>query len=129
MFERRTKNVTNMVNGLANNTEMDDNSNCDATVVLLKKGNCSSKSTCLLVELLTFNELETQGQSRDFFNPIEFHPWDFSFHFPINSSNTDPHLQVPTLKLLFAVCNNHCAQLVMIRLVSLLPTPQNLTKI
>lgn len=37
-----------MVNGLASNTEMDDNSNCDATVVLLKKGNCSSKSPSLL---------------------------------------------------------------------------------
>lgn len=47
-FERKTKNSANMVNGLANNTEMDDNSNCDATVVLLKKGNCSSKSPCLL---------------------------------------------------------------------------------
>ncbi|KAM9070262.1 sodium/potassium/calcium exchanger 3 isoform 3-T3 [Sarcophilus harrisii] len=38
-FERRTKSAGNMVNGLANNTEIDDNSNCDATVVLLKKGN------------------------------------------------------------------------------------------
>jgi len=47
-FERKTKNSANMVNGLASNTEMDDNSNCDATVVLLKKGNCSSKSPCLL---------------------------------------------------------------------------------
>lgn len=28
-----------MVNGLANNAEIDDSSNCDATVVLLKKGN------------------------------------------------------------------------------------------
>lgn len=47
-FERKTKNSANMVNGLASNTEMDDNSNCDATVVLLKKGNCSSKSPCHL---------------------------------------------------------------------------------
>ncbi|XP_020842392.1 sodium/potassium/calcium exchanger 3 isoform X1 [Phascolarctos cinereus] len=38
-FERRTKSAGNMVNGLANNAEIDDNSNCDATVVLLKKGN------------------------------------------------------------------------------------------
>lgn len=28
-----------MVNGLANNAEIDDSSNCDATVVLLKRGN------------------------------------------------------------------------------------------
>lgn len=38
-FERRTKGAGNMVNGLANNAEIDDSSNCDATVVLLKKGN------------------------------------------------------------------------------------------
>ncbi|OBS77658.1 hypothetical protein A6R68_19953, partial [Neotoma lepida] len=37
-FERRTKGAGNMVNGLANNAEIDDSSNCDATVVLLKKG-------------------------------------------------------------------------------------------
>lgn len=37
-FERRTKGAGNMVNGLANNAEMDESSNCDATVVLLKKG-------------------------------------------------------------------------------------------
>ncbi|XP_038601608.1 sodium/potassium/calcium exchanger 3 [Tachyglossus aculeatus] len=36
-FERRSKNAGNMVNGLAAATEMDDSSNCDATVVLLKK--------------------------------------------------------------------------------------------
>ncbi|KAK9403692.1 sodium/potassium/calcium exchanger 3 [Crotalus adamanteus] len=56
MFERRTKNVTNMVNGLANNAEMDDNSNCDATVVLLKKGNCSRnfhrKASVIMVDEL-----------------------------------------------------------------------------
>ncbi|XP_058034316.1 sodium/potassium/calcium exchanger 3 isoform X1 [Ahaetulla prasina] len=56
MFERRTKNVANMVNGLANNTEMDDNSNCDATVVLLKKGNCSRnfhrKASVIMVDEL-----------------------------------------------------------------------------
>lgn len=39
-FERRTKGAGNMVNGLANNAEIDDSSNCDATVVLLKKGTC-----------------------------------------------------------------------------------------
>lgn len=38
-FERRTKGAGNMVNGLTNNAEIDDSSNCDATVVLLKKGN------------------------------------------------------------------------------------------
>ncbi|KAG8133101.1 hypothetical protein E2320_010923 [Naja naja] len=52
MFERRTKNVTNMVNGLANNTEMDDNSNCDATVVLLKKGNFHRKASVIMVDEL-----------------------------------------------------------------------------
>nr|XP_060630078.1 sodium/potassium/calcium exchanger 3 isoform X2 [Anolis sagrei ordinatus] len=56
LFERRTKNATNMVNGLANNTEMDDNSNCDATVVLLKKGNCSRnyhrKASVIMVDEL-----------------------------------------------------------------------------
>jgi len=46
-----------MVNGLASNTEMDDNSNCDATVVLLKKGNCSSKSPCLLASFWMFTGL------------------------------------------------------------------------
>lgn len=38
-FDRRTKGAGNMVNGLAGNAEIDDSSNCDATVVLLKKGN------------------------------------------------------------------------------------------
>ncbi|XP_060134141.1 sodium/potassium/calcium exchanger 3 isoform X3 [Zootoca vivipara] len=56
IFERRTKNATNMVNGLATNTEMDDNSNCDATVVLLKKGNCSRnfhrKASVIMVDEL-----------------------------------------------------------------------------
>lgn len=56
-FERKTKNAANMVNGLANNTEMDDNSNCDATVVLLKKGNCSSKSPHLLASFRMFTNL------------------------------------------------------------------------
>ncbi|XP_053250886.1 sodium/potassium/calcium exchanger 3 isoform X2 [Podarcis raffonei] len=52
IFERRTKNATNMVNGLANNTEMDDNSNCDATVVLLKKGNFHRKASVIMVDEL-----------------------------------------------------------------------------
>ncbi|KAK0676961.1 NCKX3 protein, partial [Pygoscelis papua] len=51
-FERRTKNSANMVNGLANNTEMDDNSNCDATVVLLKKGNFHRKASVIMVDEL-----------------------------------------------------------------------------
>ncbi|XP_006015476.1 sodium/potassium/calcium exchanger 3 [Alligator sinensis] len=51
-FERKTKNATNMVNGLANNTEMDDNSNCDATVVLLKKGNFHRKASVIMVDEL-----------------------------------------------------------------------------
>ncbi|XP_056213657.1 ras and Rab interactor 2-like isoform X3 [Falco biarmicus] len=55
-FERKTKNSANMVNGLANNTEMDDNSSCDATVVLLKKGNCSRnfhrKASVIMVDEL-----------------------------------------------------------------------------
>ncbi|NWW92115.1 NCKX3 protein, partial [Rhynochetos jubatus] len=51
-FERKTKNSTNMVNGLANNTDMDDNSNCDATVVLLKKGNFHRKASVIMVDEL-----------------------------------------------------------------------------
>uniref|UniRef100_A0ABM5GA32 Sodium/potassium/calcium exchanger 3 n=1 Tax=Pogona vitticeps TaxID=103695 RepID=A0ABM5GA32_9SAUR len=52
IFEKRTKNVTNLVNGLASNTEMDDNSNCDATVVLLKKGNFHRKASVIMVDEL-----------------------------------------------------------------------------
>ncbi|XP_077165714.1 sodium/potassium/calcium exchanger 3 [Paroedura picta] len=52
LFERRTKNATNLVNGLANNTEIDDNSNCDATVVLLKKGNFHRKASVIMVDEL-----------------------------------------------------------------------------
>ncbi|KAF2981065.1 hypothetical protein EK904_002255 [Melospiza melodia maxima] len=51
-FERKTKNTANMVNGLASNTEMDDNSNCDATVVLLKKGNFHRKASVIMVDEL-----------------------------------------------------------------------------
>ncbi|XP_050171723.1 sodium/potassium/calcium exchanger 3 isoform X2 [Myiozetetes cayanensis] len=51
-FERKTKNSANMVNGLANNTEMDDSSNCDATVVLLKKGNFHRKASVIMVDEL-----------------------------------------------------------------------------
>lgn len=45
-FERRTKGAGNMVNGLANNAEMDDSGNCDATVVLLKRGNPGAMPHC-----------------------------------------------------------------------------------
>ncbi|XP_063247328.1 ras and Rab interactor 2-like isoform X2 [Prinia subflava] len=51
-FERKTKNSANMVNGLASNTEMDDTSNCDATVVLLKKGNFHRKASVIMVDEL-----------------------------------------------------------------------------
>ncbi|XP_037989099.1 sodium/potassium/calcium exchanger 3 isoform X2 [Motacilla alba alba] len=51
-FERKTKNSANMVNGLASNAEMDDNSNCDATVVLLKKGNFHRKASVIMVDEL-----------------------------------------------------------------------------
>ncbi|NWX91770.1 NCKX3 protein, partial [Nothoprocta pentlandii] len=51
-FERKTKGAANMVNGLASNTEMDDNSNCDATVVLLKKGNFHRKASVIMVDEL-----------------------------------------------------------------------------
>uniref|UniRef100_H0ZBE9 Solute carrier family 24 member 3 n=1 Tax=Taeniopygia guttata TaxID=59729 RepID=H0ZBE9_TAEGU len=51
-FERKTKSPANMVNGLASNTEMDDNSNCDATVVLLKKGNFHRKASVIMVDEL-----------------------------------------------------------------------------
>ncbi|XP_045301391.1 sodium/potassium/calcium exchanger 3 isoform X1 [Leopardus geoffroyi] len=51
-FERRTKGTGNMVNGLANNAEIDDNSNCDATVVLLKKANFHRKASVIMVDEL-----------------------------------------------------------------------------
>nr|XP_021399013.1 sodium/potassium/calcium exchanger 3 [Lonchura striata domestica] len=51
-FEKKTKSPANMVNGLASNTEMDDNSNCDATVVLLKKGNFHRKASVIMVDEL-----------------------------------------------------------------------------
>ncbi|XP_058142743.1 sodium/potassium/calcium exchanger 3 isoform X1 [Dasypus novemcinctus] len=51
-FERRTKGAGNMVNGLANNTEIDDSSNCDATVVLLKKANFHRKASVIMVDEL-----------------------------------------------------------------------------
>eukprot|EP00062_Callorhinchus_milii_P013195 gi/632961013/ref/XP_007896520.1/ PREDICTED: sodium/potassium/calcium exchanger 3 isoform X2 [Callorhinchus milii] len=48
------KSSVNMANGNANNTEMDDNSNCDATVVLLKKANfCRNSSVLMVDELLS----------------------------------------------------------------------------
>lgn len=40
-FERRKKKTTNLGNGTASSTDLDDG--CDATAVLLKKGN---KSRC-----------------------------------------------------------------------------------
>uniref|UniRef100_H3A9B1 Solute carrier family 24 member 3 n=1 Tax=Latimeria chalumnae TaxID=7897 RepID=H3A9B1_LATCH len=51
-FVRRKKNTASMANGLANNTEMDDNSNCDATVVLLKKANFHRKASVIMVDEL-----------------------------------------------------------------------------
>uniref|UniRef100_A0ABI7W0R5 Solute carrier family 24 member 3 n=1 Tax=Felis catus TaxID=9685 RepID=A0ABI7W0R5_FELCA len=51
-FERRTKGTGNMVNGLANNAEIDDSSNCDATVVLLKKANFHRKASVIMVDEL-----------------------------------------------------------------------------
>ncbi|KAM7327199.1 hypothetical protein ACRRTK_013566 [Alexandromys fortis] len=51
-FERRTKGAGNMVNGLANNAEMDESSNCDATVVLLKKANFHRKASVIMVDEL-----------------------------------------------------------------------------
>ncbi|GCB79198.1 hypothetical protein scyTo_0018722, partial [Scyliorhinus torazame] len=54
-FENKWKKTSvNMANGNANNTEMDDNSNCDATVVLLKKANfCRNSSVLMVDELLS----------------------------------------------------------------------------
>ncbi|XP_004687200.2 PREDICTED: sodium/potassium/calcium exchanger 3 [Condylura cristata] len=51
-FDRRAKGAGNMVNGLANNTEIDDSSNCDATVVLLKKANFHRKASVIMVDEL-----------------------------------------------------------------------------
>ncbi|MGH0162942.1 UNVERIFIED_CONTAM: hypothetical protein FKN15_043829, partial [Acipenser sinensis] len=51
-FDRRKKSTINMTNGMANNTEIDDNSNCEATVVLLKKANFHRKTSVLMVDEL-----------------------------------------------------------------------------
>ncbi|XP_051000888.1 sodium/potassium/calcium exchanger 3 [Acomys russatus] len=51
-FETRAKGAGNMVNGLANNAEIDDSSNCDATVVLLKKANFHRKASVIMVDEL-----------------------------------------------------------------------------
>ncbi|XP_059561423.1 sodium/potassium/calcium exchanger 3 isoform X1 [Myotis daubentonii] len=51
-FDRRTKGAGNMVNGLASNAEIDDSSNCDATVVLLKKANFHRKASVIMVDEL-----------------------------------------------------------------------------
>ncbi|XP_043916090.1 sodium/potassium/calcium exchanger 3 [Protopterus annectens] len=51
-FERKKKGPGNMVNGLANSAEVDDSSNCDATVVLLKKANFRRKPSVIMVDEL-----------------------------------------------------------------------------
>uniref|UniRef100_F7ENQ0 Solute carrier family 24 member 3 n=1 Tax=Ornithorhynchus anatinus TaxID=9258 RepID=F7ENQ0_ORNAN len=51
-FERRSKSAGNMVNGLATATELDDSSNCDATVVLLKKADFHRKASVIMVDEL-----------------------------------------------------------------------------
>ncbi|XP_069090828.1 sodium/potassium/calcium exchanger 3 isoform X1 [Pleurodeles waltl] len=51
-FERKAKTAGNMVNGLATNPEMDDNINCEATVVLLKKANFHRKASVIMVDEL-----------------------------------------------------------------------------
>uniref|UniRef100_F1SBG9 Solute carrier family 24 member 3 n=1 Tax=Sus scrofa TaxID=9823 RepID=F1SBG9_PIG len=51
-FERRAKGAGNMVNGLANNAEIDDSSNCNATVVLLKRANFHRKASVIMVDEL-----------------------------------------------------------------------------
>ncbi|XP_029449633.1 sodium/potassium/calcium exchanger 3 [Rhinatrema bivittatum] len=51
-FERKSKSGANMVNGLANTTEADDNINCDATMVLLKKANFHRKASVIMVDEL-----------------------------------------------------------------------------
>ncbi|XP_069463631.1 sodium/potassium/calcium exchanger 3 [Ambystoma mexicanum] len=51
-FERKAKTAGNMVNGLATNPEMDDNVNCEATVVLLKKANFHRKASVIMVDEL-----------------------------------------------------------------------------
>ncbi|KAM4770897.1 sodium/potassium/calcium exchanger 3 [Rhinophrynus dorsalis] len=52
LFEKRKKGAGNLANGLANNAELDDNINCDATVVLLKKGNFHRKTSVIMVDEL-----------------------------------------------------------------------------
>ncbi|XP_052429240.1 sodium/potassium/calcium exchanger 3 [Carassius gibelio] len=49
-IERRKKNSTNLGNGTASNTDIDDG--CDATVVLLKKANFHRKPSVLMVDEL-----------------------------------------------------------------------------
>ncbi|XP_072121690.1 sodium/potassium/calcium exchanger 3 [Mobula birostris] len=52
-FENKWKKPSvNMANGNTSNAEMDDNSNCDATMVLLKKANFSRNSSVLMVDEL-----------------------------------------------------------------------------
>ncbi|KAM4695507.1 sodium/potassium/calcium exchanger 3 [Discoglossus pictus] len=52
LFEKRKKSGANLTNGLPNNAELDDNINCDATVVLLKKGNYHRKTSVIMVDEL-----------------------------------------------------------------------------
>ncbi|XP_051775565.1 sodium/potassium/calcium exchanger 3 [Erpetoichthys calabaricus] len=51
-FDRRKKSTVNMANGSANNAEIDDSSNCEATMVLLKKANFHRKPSVLMVDEL-----------------------------------------------------------------------------
>ncbi|XP_053314792.1 sodium/potassium/calcium exchanger 3 [Spea bombifrons] len=51
-FEKSCKGRANLANGLASNVEIDDNVNCDATVVLLKKGNFHRKTSVIMVDEL-----------------------------------------------------------------------------
>uniref|UniRef100_A0A8C5MB15 Solute carrier family 24 member 3 n=1 Tax=Leptobrachium leishanense TaxID=445787 RepID=A0A8C5MB15_9ANUR len=51
-FEKTKKSGPNLANGLASNADIDDNVNCDATVVLLKKGNFHRKTSVIMVDEL-----------------------------------------------------------------------------
>ncbi|KAL4639955.1 sodium/potassium/calcium exchanger 3 [Arapaima gigas] len=50
-FEHRKRSSVNLANGMTGNTDMDDG-NCDATVVLLKKGSFPCKPSVLMVDEL-----------------------------------------------------------------------------
>ncbi|OCT77761.1 sodium/potassium/calcium exchanger 3 isoform X1 [Xenopus laevis] len=51
-FERRKKGAANLANGLATNSELDDSVHCEATMVLLNKGNCHRKTSVIMVDEL-----------------------------------------------------------------------------